>query len=610
VAKKTNGDAKPDAKSDDKSNAHVDMPERPFGQAQLDYLRRIAAQFRAKDEKLRREGDGKIAAVGVLGNDVFDKLQLLRALRPVLPDALFFTTDYDAAFGLASEGDYTRNLIVATAYGPTLANDLQQETPPFRSVYQSSAFIATRLALKEAVALNDETNALRQKIENGLQSPRLFEINRAGTPVALNALNDAPLPFPQAGPSYPELNGWARALIATVLAGLGIAFWRSRASAKAAPLYATTRIATILILMAALVVAAWPAVARYATQDGRGELIAFASGSSAWPMIALRFIGGALAVGLIYDAWTELSLNLKDIGKSLKMPDGGELGPLCISWPELRRSFSYRLFDDGNFVWVKLAWEEYLQRERCRLPRLALYVTAFYVFFFGLVEAYGWPRTPWRGDFRLLGEIITYGLMFASVFLVFMVFDATMLCYRFVSLLNARKTLWPRETRQRYVRALGVRDVLIHEWIDLKFIADRTSAISTLIYYPFAILTIIVISRSGTFANIAPSLPVLITLIVSFVIIFGCAIALSATAGRARQASLDKINRQIFRARAVGEAGEQRAKRLEMLRSHIDQLRSGAFVPLLEQPPLRALLFPLSGLGWTALVESHIIPGL
>ena len=42
---------------------------------------------------MRWESPGKasLKAVGLLGSDVCDKLELLKALRPMLPEAVFFT---------------------------------------------------------------------------------------------------------------------------------------------------------------------------------------------------------------------------------------------------------------------------------------------------------------------------------------------------------------------------------------------------------------------------------------------------------------------------------------------------------------------------------------
>jgi hypothetical protein len=66
------------------------------GQSQYDYLLRLADELKERDAEFRRTDGGHIAAIGVLGSDVYDKLLILQALRPEFPEALFFTTDLDA----------------------------------------------------------------------------------------------------------------------------------------------------------------------------------------------------------------------------------------------------------------------------------------------------------------------------------------------------------------------------------------------------------------------------------------------------------------------------------------------------------------------------------
>jgi hypothetical protein len=74
--------------------------------SQYDYLRRIAEKLSALDKTLRADGKA-IKAIGVVGTDIFDKLLVLRALRPEFPDALFFTTDLDAELSMPTERDWT-----------------------------------------------------------------------------------------------------------------------------------------------------------------------------------------------------------------------------------------------------------------------------------------------------------------------------------------------------------------------------------------------------------------------------------------------------------------------------------------------------------------------
>jgi hypothetical protein len=130
--------------------------------------------LRKEDERLRALGDGsRIAAIGVLGSDVFDKLLVLRALKPLFPRALFFTTDFDYTLTMSSELGWTRNLLIASSFGPTLDPQIQSQIPPFRGSNETSAFLATLLALGVAKS-DDPTPCL---------TPRIFEIERTGEPL-------------------------------------------------------------------------------------------------------------------------------------------------------------------------------------------------------------------------------------------------------------------------------------------------------------------------------------------------------------------------------------------------------------------------------------------
>lgn len=137
--------------------------KQPLGKAQFDYIRRLEDKI----EHLQINNGDKIRAIGVMGSDIYDKLLILRALRPKYPNVIFFTNDLDARLFHHTELPWTRNLIVASSYGLQLHPDLQKDIPPFRDVYQSSVFAATLQALS---AIEDiDINRVR---------PRIFEIGR------------------------------------------------------------------------------------------------------------------------------------------------------------------------------------------------------------------------------------------------------------------------------------------------------------------------------------------------------------------------------------------------------------------------------------------------
>ena len=161
----------------------ADRIERPEGEQQVDYLRRLAAELKAREKELVDGGGtrrqlGRFGAIGILGDDYYDKLMTLKALCPVFPDTLFFTTDLDAAMLLPGDNKFTRNLMVASGYGLSLVPSVQKDIPPFRNVYQTSTFLAVRAAMENANAPGPEFVISKKQIESWLR-PFIFEIGRS-----------------------------------------------------------------------------------------------------------------------------------------------------------------------------------------------------------------------------------------------------------------------------------------------------------------------------------------------------------------------------------------------------------------------------------------------
>jgi len=179
----SSADKKADNKDKSATNAKIELPE---GQNQKDYLRRLADSLRDLDQYLIKTDANKkgIAAIGVLGSDVHDKLMILEALRQYFPHKLFFTTDLDAAYSHPAKWPQTHNLLVASGFDLKLRAELQGNIPSFRDSYQTAFFLATQLILKNT---SDSANPIT------IQPPaRLFEIGRSHS-LSLPTVNDTPV---------------------------------------------------------------------------------------------------------------------------------------------------------------------------------------------------------------------------------------------------------------------------------------------------------------------------------------------------------------------------------------------------------------------------------
>ena len=185
--------------------------------------------------------------------------------------------------------------------------------------------------------------------------------------------------------------------------------------------------------------------------------------------------------------------------------------------------------------------------------------------------------------------------------MMYLVFDATLLCLRFVKELCRSSTEWPAETKTQFENRLGLDHQIIGKWIDLDFVAKRTRCISSLIYYPFILIALVILTRSTVFANYTPNLKILVFQGTCLTIVFGCAVALCLAAQSMRSAAKQKLMDGIISAKGprpkdLGEGGST-AGQLETLLIRIDDLREGAFSPLSQQPLVRALLLP-AGQFW------------
>src|SRR5262245_55825549 len=163
------------------------LKERPEGTSQLDYVRALAT-------RIEEEGEGA-KAIGILGSDPYDALLILKALRPAFPYAVFFTVDLDARHLHASEYTWTRNMVIASAFGLQLDGGLQRDVPPFRGSDQTAAYFAVLRAVNHVTcrAAGDRQQPAapcrtgyhvaqtpEDRVYDSTEHPRLFEVGREG----------------------------------------------------------------------------------------------------------------------------------------------------------------------------------------------------------------------------------------------------------------------------------------------------------------------------------------------------------------------------------------------------------------------------------------------
>ena len=156
-----------DKAKDDKTPA-IEWPE---SRDQRDYVRRLVARLQQNFDLMRPGTD--VRAIGLIGNDVHDKLILAQALRAAFPDRILFTTDLDTRLLHPEVIRYTRNMVVASSL-PLNFFDRKSGTTagPFRDQYQT----ATYLAVRYAAAATDRSELIARQ----LGTKHLYEVGRYG----------------------------------------------------------------------------------------------------------------------------------------------------------------------------------------------------------------------------------------------------------------------------------------------------------------------------------------------------------------------------------------------------------------------------------------------
>jgi hypothetical protein len=294
------------------------------GLDQSDFLRRLARELKDKDRQWRRKGKGGIRAIGLLGSDIYDKLMILRALRPKFRDAVFFTNNYDAHFERREDWSDVRNLVVASPFGSTLpripladGTPFEQHVAPFRDNNQTSMFVGTLAATGRL----DPNTVLRISGQ-----PRMFEIGRRGYYELYQEGSAGPKNV-AAVENTRWFRKWLRSdgvrwhLMFGTVALLFIVFWiglssvdrrlpggggseeRLKRTCLSTPFWLICGGAVIVFLVA------------YFSQSAgaRQEPLAFFSGISIWPGEMLRLIALLLAIHFMIKAHVDLRVNEREV---------------------------------------------------------------------------------------------------------------------------------------------------------------------------------------------------------------------------------------------------------------------------------------------------------
>jgi hypothetical protein len=219
-----------------------------------------------------------------------------------------------------------------------------------------------------------------------------------------------------------------------------------------------------------------------------------------------------------------------------------------------------------------------------------------------LEETFG---TPQRGQTSaLVNHVLAIAAVLMMNFLVFYVGDATLFCVRLIRELRARRASWPQCTIAFFESRLGTMPpLLLDQWIDLQFVALRPRSVAGRIYFPFIVLSLLLVSRSRTFDDWQMPTTLLLLALFSVGIVLASAVGLRWAAERSRAKAIEDVKEAILQARAPSHPPQYQPEQLELLQRRIEELNTGAFAPFSQQPLLKAVLLPFAAVGGTTLME-------
>ena len=637
---------------------------RPVGTGQFDYLRRTADEIVLLDRKLRKQDGKGILAIGVLGSDVYDKLLILRALRSRLMGVTYFTTDLDAQFLHPAEYPWTRNLVIASSFDLKLNEALQGSVSPFRDNYQTSVFYSARLALQltqeniaSKVALPTQLDPLLFEVgRNGVVPLQPLDEENDHYANDMFAFQHTALPSQktmQQSDLHPLAN--KRKLLPPLLLIIGMVILGGLALNQLLlnRLSSQTSYQLRWLLWGVVVLAVVSAVGVWCAQHE--EPFIMLSGVSVWPTELINSLTLVLSLYFIFGSLRALEMNYRELGhKYLRYdPADNPDRESCDSWvcmligmllvsaalvAILPRTISYDYIFLMLLVWgvVLGGWFFLLNRtlpkislkywmaeingqndepvqkywacygnygsRRHRFLRAFSIVLIFQAFVSFVFTLFGLEPPPLRGEVtRVIDSVITVGSVLGMLFLLFYMVDATRLCIVWVRGLTKKTYDWRGTRVEEYAREMNIPWPCAVHWLKLRMVAERTTEVSKLIYYPFIVIILILFSRISYFDDwgFPQSLAIITSALIAIALY--TAIKLRQVAEQVRSDFIKYLNREkIVVSADTPPANKPSLAQIDELIDNVRTLRGGAFQPFLEQPLVKASLLLLGGVGFSA----------
>lgn len=633
------------AQLDDASLEHAE------GRNQFDYLQRLIDRIEELD---RREGLGtnRIKAIGIFGNDVYDKLLILQALRDRFKHKIFFTTELDARYLHADQTKWARNLVVASNFDLTLRSELQGSIMPFRDSYQTSMYLATLLALNSRmvkVAVPEIKPAIDKKQEiqkeqkepkkqiqveqealNKLLIPQIFEIGRTqavhlatfNTHVDLSndrVLTSSECDFNKILSCLSIEQSRIKSFDGDAKLGLVIVFSLALFIIFAKPV--TDRVIAffsnkelkhpiaIYILWILFLVFLFSICSDIYPTHHLGEPFYWFEGISVWPNLVIRFFG-IIVILITFFYYYNKFKNAEEVKKDfIETKEGIEVGEINRYWWEALREGPFLNFASENKN-IRDVLLEYLTISDYSKSRgylwiicaalVSLFITAYILLSLGYLNFpfRGGTTQYWHYCLAFLQFLILWGLVY------WVGYEATA-CRRFIDQLEPKESFteqpdWPLAFMEKHEKRTGISRKELIPYFRFLLITRLIKRINNIIYIPFILMFLIAIGRSNVFDNLGFS-PALI------MVFIGASAYLVATLIMLRKSAEKQCGDilQYYEEYRVGRISLAfgNANTMDQVVAEIRNKKQQTFARFLQRPSLLAVLLPGGGIGLTSIIE-------
>src|SRR5262249_40987232 len=672
-----------------KGKAPTGANSRSYGDHQTDYLRRLVANIKRQSKSDEANPRERVVGVFLGGNDVYDKLLLLRALKPEFPGATFLTTDLDARLLDPEESSWARNLVVATNYDLSLNVAIQPHVLPLRDNYQAATYLAAFLLARDRAIDAVKTMSHRSNAKDSkdltllwLVDPLLFEIGRT-RPIPLTDLSAGKLNLKGGGekcgdrcplslavhPDYTVPAPNQGRLWTGLAAILGLAFvclsrirYRQVAGRLAmlirssSPKELGRRVGTSVTNSGvALILVAWIAILLIAIlvigrfhdplwSMGPGWLSACslvstvvamslrkyvirADEQSVWPTVVLLCVTLYIPFAAMYPLWHWAEIHDKE---PFEWFQGVSAWPshllrfiacMLAIWGfwdttvdrhhganEIEERFALSRADESSQA--QTLWLTYRDKaSRWLLVSVCLFLV-FVAVLIALSRVADQPMyLPVRGELNQAHVFVlgVYPFLLAIALLASGYASCLALNVHVIDHLKENQFTFSDEVLEKYGSKLSaVEKEFVSRFLCIDLVARQSERILKAVYYPFAVLAILLIARNSLFDSWPLNVLVILVFGLAFCGSIGCVAWLRHRTYVFHQTVLREMQDTLLKARGDGQSDDKQAKRMEQLLDDARSERRGSFQNLAGQPLVKALLLPVGGASGIEAIE-HLL---